>query len=169
MSKLIWPVEPYNVSGYEFGSKVGRWFGLRATHLGDDVVVSAGTVIKSIGEGKVVWSEIRPGSEEKRNWGGIVVIAHEYEEIVFYSVYGHLRDLGVSVGDRVVIGQQLGVVAEGLTSENGWWKIPHLHFAIYTGSWNEEILPGYFRIWERRTKKKWWKNPKEFIENYNNE
>ena len=166
MFKLILPVEPYDVSGYEFGSKVGRWVGFRATHLGDDAVVPAGTNVKAIGDGEVVWSEVRAGSEEKRNWGGIVVIEHKFEKEVFYSIYGHLKDLEVRVGDKVVVSQKLGVVADSLTPENGWWKIPHLHFAIYTGPWNEEILPGYFRIWERRTKKKWWKSPKDFILKY---
>lgn len=174
MSKLILPVEPYNVSGYEFGSKVGRWLGFRATHLGDDAVISAGTIIRAIGDGEVVWSEVRPGSERKGNWGGIIVLAHKSKTQNpntpnFYSVYGHLKDLGVKAGDRVVMGQSLGAVAEALTPENGWWKIPHLHFAIYTGPWNDEVLPGYFRIWERRTKKKWWEEPKEFIRRYNNE
>lgn len=188
MPKLILPVEPYNVSGYEFGSKVGRWLGFRATHLGDDIVVPAGTVIKAIGDSEVAWSEMRAGSQEKGNWGGIVVLRHQYNKLQnsklkiqtklktqnsnisnFYSVYGHMSNLAVEAGDRVAGGQEIGVVAEGLTPENGWWKIPHLHFAIYTGPWYEEILPGYFRIWERRTKKEWWKEPKEFIDNYNNE
>jgi len=167
MPKLILPIEPYNVSGYEFGSKVGRWLGFRAIHLGDDVVVPAGTSVKAVGDGEVVWSEVRAGSQEKGNWGGIMVIAHKSKEAVFYAIYGHMKDLEVVVGDRVIIGQQLGVVAEALTPENGWWKIPHLHFAVYTGPWHEKILPGYWRIWERRTKKKWWKDPKSFIENNN--
>jgi murein DD-endopeptidase MepM/ murein hydrolase activator NlpD len=67
----------------------------------------------------------------------------------------------------VVGGQVIGVVAEGLTPENGWWKIPHLHFGIYVGPWRDSVLPGYKRFEEFRTKTKWWEDPSSFIEKYN--
>jgi len=167
--KLQVPVEPYAVKGYTFHKRVRRWIVLWATHLGDDVVVPAGTQVGAIGDGEVVWSQMRPGEDLKRNWGGIVVLGHENNGKTFYSVYGHMKDLQVKVGDRVLIGQQLGVVADSYTPENGWWKIPHIHFAIYTGPWENKILPGYKRIEEFRTKVKWWQDPKSFIDQYNNE
>lgn len=172
--KLQLPVEQYNIAGYAFQKRVRRWWILWATHLGDDVVVPAGTQVNAIGDGEVVWSQMRLGEDLKRNWGGIVVIGHQVQVQnpndkfqIFYSVYGHMRDLRVSAGDSVEKGQQIGIVADSYTPENGWWKIPHLHFGIYTGPWDGKILPGYKRVEEFRTKMKWWEDPKIFIDKFN--
>lgn len=168
-TKLYLPIEPYTVSGYHFGERLRRWIILWATHLGDDVVQPAGKPVNAIGEGEVVWAETRAGNEHKRNWGGIIVIGHSHHQSgeEFYSVYGHLRDLTVTVGQTISAEQPLGVIAEGNTPENGWWKIPHLHFAIYQGPWRNEILPGYKRPEEWRTKLAWWRDPQTFIADYN--
>ncbi len=168
-AQLELPVQPYHVTGYHFAQKVRRKIVLWATHLGDDVVVSAGKPVSAIGAGEVVWAEIRPGKPDHRNWGGIIVIGHTHQKTgeSFFSVYGHLRDLTVTVGQQINAQERLGVVAPGLTPENGWWQIPHLHFAIYQGPWQNTILPGYKRLEERRTKVRWWRNPQEFIEAYN--
>jgi murein DD-endopeptidase MepM/ murein hydrolase activator NlpD len=185
------PVEPYIVNGYHFAQRLRRRIILWATHLGDDVVAEPGTPVYAIGEGEVVWSEMRLGTSEHRNWGGLVIIKHvitspqtlssieergDHEvvgEIVFYSIYGHITNLQVKKGERVQLGQTLGVVAPGNTPENGMWVTPHLHFAIYTGSWREKVLPGYARLddWlrlsPRRTRLAWWHNPRDFIEKNN--
>lgn len=173
---LSFPVAPYEVSGYVFGECVSRRLFWGATHLGDDVG-KAGAVVSAIGDGEVVWCEMRPGSDKKRNWGGIIVLAHKSKILAgaramvgrqnFYSLYGHLTNLAVAKGDIVKKGQHLGMVAEGRTPENGWWEIPHLHFAICVGPWRGAVLPGFWRWWECRTKKKWWRSPKAFIEEYN--
>lgn len=164
-AQLLYPLEPYTVAPgvYRFGTRVRSRVILFARHLGDDLVVPAGTPVKAIGEGEIVWAGVREGREERRNWGGLVVVKHG----TFYSVYGHMKDLAVQEGDRVQKGQQIGAVAPGLTPENGWWKIPHLHFGIYVGPWTGEILPGYKRPFDGRTKFRWWRDPKKFIEQYN--
>ncbi|MFH1354481.1 MAG: M23 family metallopeptidase [bacterium] len=164
--QLVFPVKRYKILGYKFGQRARRKLILWATHLGDDVG-EEGSKVVAIGNGEVVWSEVRYGNEKKHNWGGLIVLGHRGKEKNFYSVYGHLRDLKVRVGDQVVMGQPLGLVAEGRTPENGWWKIPHLHFAIYVGPWQDRVLPGFEQWWNRQTKKKWWKNPKGFIKAYN--
>lgn len=165
---LSFPLEPYNTDGYHFKQPVRSRIILWARHLGDDVLGAPGTPIHAIGDGAVVWSEMRLGSEEKRNWGGIVIIGHtnKVSGESFYSLYGHLKDLTVHQGDVVTIGQEIGRIAPGHTPENGWWKIPHLHFGIYTGPWMNTVLPGYKRPFERRTKVAWWQDPKPFIEGY---
>ena len=164
-SKLIFPIDPYELKPdvYRFGTRVRSRYVLWARHLGDDIVAEPGTPVVAIGEGEVVWAEVRAGSQEKRNWGGLVIVKHEK----FYSLYGHITDIAVKVGEKVQTGQKLGEVAPGLTPENGWWKIPHLHFAIYVGNWTGEILPGYKRFFDGRTKMAWWRDPKSFIENAN--
>lgn len=158
----------YQVGGHPFGRRIRRRMWLWATHLGDDVVGRPSTLVRAIGDGQVVWSEMRLGSEEKKNWGGIVVLRHQIPN--FYSVYGHLTDLKVKKGEQVRAGQPVGVIAEGATPENGWWKTPHLHFAIYTGPWHNRVLPGYarpddwLRFSPRRTRVKWWHDPRKFIQ-----
>ncbi len=171
------PLEPYEVREgyYKFGTRVRSRVILSARHLGDDLVVAAVTLVLAFGEGLLVWAGVRAGSKETRNWGGLVVLAHQRKDFekgrdipeTFYSVYGHMKDLTVKVKDTAAAGQQLGVVAPGETPENGWWKIAHLHFAIYVGAWTGEILPGYKRPFDGRTKMKWWRDPKPFIEEYN--
>ncbi len=34
----------------------------------------------------------------------------------------------------------MGFVGKGETAENGFWDA-HLHFAIYTGPWKDQVLP----------------------------
>lgn len=181
---LFLPIEPYELKDgyYRFGTRVrSRWI-LWARHLGDDIVAKPGTSVRSIGQGKVVWSGMRLGNVKKRNWGGLVIIEHTKSprkvrneprgkqistQDTFYSVYGHLSNLRFQAGDHIRAGDVVGEIAEGLTPENGWWQIPHLHFAIYTGPWTGEILPGYKRFFDGRTKFAWWRDPASFIEDYN--
>ncbi len=178
--ELVLPVQPYRVTGYRFGSRLRRRLIFHIAHLGDDVG-TAGDSVRAIGHGEAVWSEVRPGRPGRPNWGGMVVIRHcrggaqtekhpaprGQASTFFYSVYGHMKDLQVQAGQQVVTGQPLGVVAEGETPENGWWKVPHLHFAVYTGPWRDRVLPGYARWWDGRTRKKWWRDPRKFVERYN--
>ncbi len=163
------PIQPYEVTGYAFGKRVRSRVFLWARHLGDDILAEPGTGVVCIGDGNVVWSEVRLGTPEHRNWGGLVIVEHTNTTtgLLFYSVYGHIQNLAVSQGATVSIGDRIGEVAPGNTPENGYWKLPHLHFGIYTGPWMYKVLPGYARPFEGRTKFSWWKNPKPFIETYN--
>jgi murein DD-endopeptidase MepM/ murein hydrolase activator NlpD len=166
---LAWPITPYEVGGYRFGQRVrSRWI-LWARHLGDDILADPGTPVAAIGTGKVMYADVRPGSAKKRNWGGLVVLGHQHPltKHRFFSVYGHITDLKVRLDEQVSSSQIIGTIAPGLSAENGWWKLPHLHFAIYAGPWREgEILPGYKRPFDGRTKFSLWRNPQEFIRGY---
>lgn len=163
------PITPYTVDGYRFGQRVRSRLVLWARHLGDDVIAEPGTEVRAIGDGVIVWSEVRAGSEQKRNWGGLVVVAHRHKETheLFFSLYGHMKQIVGPVMRKVQKGEVVGQVAEGFSPDNGWWKLPHLHFGLYAGPWTERVLPGYARPGERRTKFSWWRNPREFIEGYN--
>jgi murein DD-endopeptidase MepM/ murein hydrolase activator NlpD len=116
----------------------------------------------------VVWSEMRLAERGGHNWGGLVIVEHTNPTtgLVFYSVYGHITNLRVSQGTNISHASVVGEVAPGGTPENGNWKLPHLHFAIYTGPWTGKVLPGYARPFEGRTKVSWWENPKPFIDSY---
>jgi murein DD-endopeptidase MepM/ murein hydrolase activator NlpD len=184
-SKLDLPLDDYAVNGDGFLKDCtfkGVHWGL---HLGEDSNVPAGTKVKAIGRGRVVYSASHPGKvvEEKgeirlhRNWGNIIIIAHKNPKTkkIFCSVYGHLQKRLKNKGDRVEIGEVIGTIAEANTPENGLWEEAHLHFAIYTGPYpwvraDKEgspltVLPGYLRP---VTRLEWWGNPTEFLRNYNN-
>lgn len=144
-------------------------------HLGEDCIKKAGSPVKTIGRGKVVYSALHtsptpPESEGKKgsNWGNIIIIAHKNPRTkkVFFSLYGHLGKRMVKKGKRVELGQQIGIVGKGWTKENGWWNQSHLHLAIYIGPWKGIVLPGAYRRGEKRTKLDYWRAPTEFIENY---
>ncbi|OGY37189.1 MAG: hypothetical protein A3E36_04240 [Candidatus Andersenbacteria bacterium RIFCSPHIGHO2_12_FULL_45_11b] len=167
--KLQLPIDPYDVNGYKFGQSIRSKVILIARHLGDDILANPGTEVRAIGDGTVVWSEMRVGSQQKKNWGGIVIIEHEHKTTgaLFYSVYGHLDALAMKQGDAAHIGDLVGAVAKGSTPQNGYWELAHLHFGIYTGSWNNVVLPGWLRPFAGRTKLSWWQDPKPFVEGYN--
>lgn len=164
---MRYPIESYRVTGRVFKEYLRRRVVLWAIHLGEDVVVPAGTSVVAMADGEVMYAEMRLGTEEKRDWGGIVITKHGTQNTkskVFYSVSGHLNNLRVKMGDRVSMGQQIGEVAAGFTPENGFWKQAHLHFGIYTGEYSGGVLPGYWRpdrFWVTRVRD--WRAPSEFI------
>jgi len=164
--KLTFPLAKYKISGLGFGDNVtsGRILG---RHLGEDARASAGTEVKCVGSGEVVYAALHPGSPTKGNWGNIIIIGHRQQKAKkdFYSLYGHLDTPLVSKGDKVKCGQKIGVIAPANTPQNGWWPT-HLHFAIYVGPWTGVVLPGYFRAADHRTKPEYWQNPNKFIKNH---
>lgn len=166
--KLEFPLEKYRVNSYRFKQdcayKSVHW----GVHLGEDINCPAGTEVKSIGRGRVVYSKLHPGTEEKSNWGNIVIVAHKHPETrkVFFSLYAHLQKCFIERGQKVDMGQVIGVVGKANTPENGWWQEEHLHFGIYVGPWEGKILPGYWKKGGRRTKLSFWKEPTRFIGNY---
>lgn len=169
-AKLIFPLEGFaeNVSN-KFGEDCsfgGVHWGI---HLGADCPALAGTKVLSIGDGVVEYSALHAGTPEKSNWGNIIIISHVNSVTgkSFFSLYGHLGTRLVAAGDKVEVGQSIGVIGAGNTPENGMWPIAHLHLAIYTGVWEGKVLPGYFRSDQKLTKLRWWKNPVKFIEEYN--
>ncbi|MFC1645191.1 M23 family metallopeptidase [Patescibacteria group bacterium] len=166
--KLRLPLGEYRVSGAGFGddcSYNGVHWGI---HLGEDVNCKAGTKVFAIGRGKVVYAKLHAGTLEKGNWGHIAIIAHKHPKTkkVFFSLYGHLGKLFVKKGDRIEIGQTIGVIGKSNTPENGFWKTEHIHFAIFTGPWNGKVLPGYFKKGQNRTRLEWWVSPSGFVGKY---
>ncbi len=185
--QLDFPFDNYKVSGDGF-LKHCVFDGVRwGLHLGEDSNVQAGTKVKSIGKGKVVYSALHAGKvikgengKEKlqRNWGNIIVIAHKNPKTkkIFCSVYGHLGERIKQKGDKVEMGEVIGTIAKANAPENGFWEDSHLHFAIYTGPypWVRadkkrkllSVLPGYFRKEKPLTKCQWWQDPARFIVDY---
>lgn len=155
------PIEGYEARerGWRFGEIIWRRGFWPAVHLGEDLLAEAGEEVRSVADGEAVFSKILPGSASHQSWGGLVVLRHDKSKTLF-TLYGHLRNLEVKVGDSIMAGQKLGEVAEGLTAENGWWKKTHLHFGLYGGPWQGKVLPGWWqleRFWRTRLTR--WRDP----------
>ncbi|WP_431962564.1 M23 family metallopeptidase [Actinacidiphila sp. bgisy160] len=97
-------------------------------HTGVDFHASVGTPVHAVGAGTVV----------EAGWGGSygnnIVIRHADG---MYTQYGHLSSLGVSVGQTVSAGQQIG-----LSGATGNVTGPHLHFEARTApSYGADVDP----------------------------
>ncbi|MEV7023635.1 LysM peptidoglycan-binding domain-containing M23 family metallopeptidase [Kitasatospora sp. NPDC093558] len=88
-------------------------------HTGQDFVASTGTPVRAVANGVVV----------KAGYDG--AYGNEVEIQLAdgkYAQYAHLSSIGVTVGQSVTVGQQLG-----LSGATGNVTGPHLHFEIRTG------------------------------------
>jgi peptidoglycan hydrolase-like protein with peptidoglycan-binding domain len=105
---LRWPVT----------APVGDRFGPRGMHFhpGIDILASLGTPIGAARAGTVTWAGPADG------YGNLVVLANGQD---VRTLYAHLAQLNVRVGQRVAAGQQVGVV--GATGDATG---PHLHFEV---------------------------------------
>ncbi|MDX6314436.1 MAG: hypothetical protein QOF84_7321 [Streptomyces sp.] len=97
-------------------------------HTGADFIASTGTPVHAVGPATVV----------EAGWGGSYgnnVILRMSDGM--YVLYGHLSSIGVSVGQTVSAGQQLG-----LSGATGNVTGPHLHFEVRTTqSYGSDVDP----------------------------
>jgi len=166
--QLGFPLKNYQANSYKFKQRCSYFGQDWGIHLGEDINCSQGTPVLSIGRGKVVYSALHAGSATKPNWGNIIIVAHKKPSTkkVFFSLYAHLAKRLVEKGEKIEAGQKIGIVGKKNTPANGWWSDEHLHFAVYTGSWQGKVLPGYWKANSARTKLKDWHSPSEFIKKY---
>jgi len=98
-------------------------------HLGADLngvgggATDLGDPVYAIANGRVVLAEDLGGG-----WGKVVILRHALaDQSEITSLYAHLDELSVSLGDAVDRGDALGTVGDA----DGVY-IPHLHFEIRT-------------------------------------
>ncbi|MGB1217533.1 MAG: peptidoglycan DD-metalloendopeptidase family protein, partial [Saprospiraceae bacterium] len=99
----------------------------RDIHLGVDVWSEAGTPIYCPMDGIVHSFRY---NDKAFDYGGTIVLQHEYNGETFHTLYGHLsiQSLeGLSVGLKIKAGTEF--CATGIFEENGGWP-PHLHFQM---------------------------------------
>lgn len=153
------PVGKPNADGYY----KARGLRLRSpTHFGEDWNgrgggnTDLGDPVYSMGNGIVVWAyDLRGG------WGNVAIIRHAYRDPstgkVKYcdSLYGHLREMSVKVGQQVKRGQQIGTIG----SNRGMYAA-HLHFEIRhnlnIGMHRNDVGRDYSN----------WADPTDFIKRY---
>jgi murein DD-endopeptidase MepM/ murein hydrolase activator NlpD len=111
-------VAPISGSYISTGYKTGGSLWSSGSHTGVDFHAASGTSVHAVGRGTVV----------ETGWGGsygnqIVIRMADGT----YTQYGHLSSIGVSVGQSVTPGQQIG-----LSGATGNTTGPHLHFEART-------------------------------------
>ncbi|MFD4878231.1 M23 family metallopeptidase [Streptomyces sp. NPDC058420] len=121
-------VSPVTGSYVSTGYKTGGSLWSSGAHTGIDFHASTGTSVHAVGSGTVV----------ETGWGG----SYGNQVVIkmadgMYTMYGHLSSIGVSVGQSVTPGQQIG-----LSGATGNVTGPHLHFeARTTAEYGSDVDP----------------------------
>jgi murein DD-endopeptidase MepM/ murein hydrolase activator NlpD len=99
----------------------------RYYHLGLDIIVPYNTPMYAPLEAEVY----KTGKETAiGNYGGYIILKHDINGVVFYSLYGHLKTPHLlNVGDKVKAGQKFAHI--GQESDSGGWFC-HVHLQILT-------------------------------------
>lgn len=110
----IWPSHGWITSG--FGERVNPFTGFRQMHKGLDIANSVGTSVLAPADGVVV-EAVRDGA-----LGKMIAISHGYGT---KTMYGHLSEIAVHVGQRVKRGDRIATMGN-----TGHSTGPHLHYEV---------------------------------------
>jgi len=114
----------------------------RVYHAGLDIIVPAGVPLFAPLEGRVHAAVVDGGIG---NYGGVVVLRHQLDDVIFYSLYGHLNTrFEVEAGQTVAAGQRFGTIGEGEDS-GGWFTHTHLQILTPLALERGLMLSGYVR------------------------
>lgn len=112
-----------------FGYRMHPIHKMRKFHAGIDFSCPKGTPILATGNGKIVKIE-----RKRYGYGRSVVIDHGFG---YKTLYAHMSDIDVVLGEEVLKGQQIGTVGSTGTS-----TAPHCHYEVhYKG---EKINPVHY-------------------------
>lgn len=114
-----------------FGYRIHPIYRTRKMHTGIDLTAPTGTAVYATGDGKVLRSGYTPGGYGKR-----ILIDHGYG---YKSLYAHLHDVNVKVGQTVKRGEQIGIVGN-----TGRSTAPHLHYEVRKNNKTENPVNYYF-------------------------
>ena len=115
----------YTSNNYERVGNMG--IEKRCVHLGIDFWVPSETPIYAFIDGTV---EMVINEKAEKSYGVMMILRHEIENLIFYTLYGHLSFKTFEVykkGDKIKKRDKIGWVCN--SNENGNW-VPHLHFQI---------------------------------------
>jgi len=114
---LSWPLHGPITSG--FGIRTHPFSGDRKFHCGLDIGAEVGTVVRSAGDGTVIFSGW------KEAYGNMIVISHKNN---YLTVYAHNSKLFVTAGEKIKQRQKIA-----LSGKTGAVTGAHLHFEIRKG------------------------------------
>ncbi|WP_295960589.1 M23 family metallopeptidase [Rhodoferax sp.] len=95
-------------------------------HLGVDYAGAIGTPVRTVGDGVVEFAGVQNG------YGNVIIVKHQNQN---ETVYAHLSQINVRVGQAVSQGDHIGAV--GAT---GWATGPHLHFEFRVNGVHQDPL-----------------------------
>jgi murein DD-endopeptidase MepM/ murein hydrolase activator NlpD len=136
LNRIIYNIS-YTPLGYPYHGDITSTFGHREnpfggenveTHKGVDIRAPFGSPVKAMAKGEVEFAGRRGG------FGNCVMIKHGNG---FETLYGHLSKIGVAVGQKIDIGQQIGNVGSTGRSTG-----PHLHYEVHKNG--QQINPQSF-------------------------
>lgn len=99
----------------------------RNIHIGLDLWIKAGTSVLAALDGKVHSFQ---HNDNLGDYGPTIILAHELNGIIFYTLYGHLSLESITsleVGGHFAKGKRLGTLGDSTVNGN---YAPHLHFQI---------------------------------------
>jgi murein DD-endopeptidase MepM/ murein hydrolase activator NlpD len=116
---------------YRYGS---TFFGELAVHTGVDLGADHGTPVLAAGSGEVIWTGygLFRGFDNLEDPYGLAIAIRQdfgYKGEQLYTVYAHLSEIDVWLGQRVEAGEQIGKV--GNTGQSSG---EHLHFEVRLGN-----------------------------------
>ena len=144
-----YPGDP--VADYRYG---GIYFGPDVIHTGIDIPAPRGADVLAAGPGTVVWAGIGLYSGSQYNlkdpYGLAVAIRHDfgYKDQQLFTVYAHMEDVAVIVGQWVNTGTVVGHIGD-----TGNTTGPHLHF---------EVRLGENDFWQTRNPELWISPPQGY-------
>ena len=118
------------VSGY--GMRFHPILRYRRLHSGIDLTARQGTPIYATGDGVVKVAGRNP--KGLSGYGVVAVIDHGYG---FQTLYAHMKEVKVKVGQKVVRGQQIGTVGSTGISTGA-----HLHYEVVQNG--KKVDPVYY-------------------------
>ena len=136
VGEQLWLQRPVPTSGpawtdkaYPYGSTRG---GALRPHTGVEFVVPTGTPVLAVSSGTVVVAgndAVEAYGPHENFYGNLVIIELDSDDATpLYALYGHLSEVTVTPGQRVLQGEVLG-----LSGASGVADGPHLHFEIRVG------------------------------------
>lgn len=125
--KFKWPAPSYTRISDDYGYRIHPTLGTKQFHNGVDMASPSGSPILAAYDGEVI------AASYSSTMGNYIMIDHGDGLI---TIYMHASSLGVSVGQSVSKGQQIGCVGSTGRSTG-----PHLHFGVrlngsYVSPWN---------------------------------
>lgn len=113
---------------------------IKTLHHGIDMASQLGTPVFSTASGTVVQVENKP-----KGYGHYIVIAHSFG---FETLYGHLSESVVQIGDTIVAQQLIG-----LSGNTGRSTGPHLHYEVLKNKKTIDPIPSFgikYKMYDQR-------------------
>lgn len=117
---------------YPYG---GTQFGTREVHLGVEFVNTRFTPVQAAASGTVLFAGTDSSTQlgpRLNYYGNVVLIQHDFlspEGLPVFTLYGHLQDIAVQLGQRLGVNDRVGRVGD-----TGIAIGPHLHFEVRVGN-----------------------------------